>query len=329
MERTDEPCTCGDPNCVPPGYWDVITKELTARVSSQSASTAAEAAGGASGPIATSSSSANNREALVSSLVELGIPGGGMRPVRITCPECRSTFTNNGALKRHVVTTHHKVYNTSSRILVPFADAESLAQAIANCRRGQQSSEDYQQILEHAAIEQLRETGVTGAAKATSARSTAIRTISTAATVGVTHRPLTVASTTVIYTATACKPSVGEIRVFSPNKLSNPLPAPACFIKNRRSEKGQIDTGEVCYEGAIPSCTGSETPTLKERRPGREEKPNIWETRGRGWMLTAMYLGLTREQMDRVRQSVTWEELPEWVYKADVANCKPAPDRIK
>jgi len=58
-------------------------------MSSQVVSTATEAAGGASGPISTSPSSVSNGEALVDSLMGLGVPGGGMLPTRIACRSAR------------------------------------------------------------------------------------------------------------------------------------------------------------------------------------------------------------------------------------------------
>jgi len=179
---------------------------------------------------------------------------------------------------------HHKIYNIHSRTLESFARPESLARAIASCCKGQQRFVDYQQILEHTIIERLQETGhwphpfalqsgASSPAKTISAEVAATCTTRVTSTVNVTHRPLTAASSTVTYTTTACKPSVGEIHVSSPVRLSRPMPAPASFVRNRGDEEDKIGEGGACYWGTPPSRAKLENPGLADRRPGGRVEP--------------------------------------------------------
>ena len=118
MEDPDAPCTCGDPNCIPPGYWNIITDELAALEE--------ESACGTPGANAMSLTSKEHQAVLVRTLLGPHASEKRKPVVRIACPECELIYTNNGAMRRHVVTIHHKVYNASSHTLEPIAARSSL-----------------------------------------------------------------------------------------------------------------------------------------------------------------------------------------------------------
>ena len=238
------------------------------------------------------------------------------------------------------MTIHHKIYNATFHTLEPIADTEALAHAMENFRRGRQSFEDYECLEKQALLQQGRDPGgsvrvsappttTTNATTSTTARGVTTSTFGITTTASTMHRPSTVASTTLTYTTIGCRPSLNEIRLVFQGKLSNPMPAPDWFIEYWKKEGKPVYEKEDCPTGEVATSVGDKPPVLGERRPGNGESSAILKTRGRGWMLTAANLGLTREQMNRVPAHIGWKELKDWAQETNLGQKKKVEVKVE
>jgi len=107
------------------------------------------------------------------------------------------------------------------------------------------------------------------------------------------------------------------------------MPAPDWFIEYWKKEGKPVYEEGDCSPGEISVGTEDKPLMSQERRPGNGGSPIVPKTRGRGWIITATSLGMTREQTDHVLAHIGWKELTDWARETNLGQKKKVEVKVE